>query len=178
MSYYLAAFLDVLLDLGVLLEEALAALLGDGELGPVGRVVAREDVDRRVERREGLLAAHVREAAVERHEVDHLLLAVQRDHLHVRRALLQGRGQAHVRYDLRRVRVVVGRDAPVLGELDGRRGFRLGGRRGRRVVREGGQRDGGGERRRDVRDVAARNHSWFHRGGCKRGCAGKSGREN
>ena len=66
MSYYLAAFLDVLLDLGVLLEEALAALLGDGELGPVGRVVAREHVDRRVERREGLLAAHVREAAVER----------------------------------------------------------------------------------------------------------------
>ena len=67
MSYYLAAFLDVLLDLGVLLEEALAALLGDGELRPVGRVVAREHVDRRVERREGLLAAHVREAAVERH---------------------------------------------------------------------------------------------------------------
>merc|ERR1719163_1073974 len=169
MSYYLAAFLDVLLDLGVLLEEALAALLRDGELGPIARVVAREDVDRRVERGEGLLAAHVREAAVERHEVDHLL---------VRRALLEGRGQAHVRDDFGRVRVVVGRDAPVLRELDGRRGLVFRGRRGgRRVVREGGQRDGGGERRRDVRDVAARNHSWFHRGGCKRGCAGKSGRE-
>merc|ERR1719238_1473677 len=172
MSYYLAAFLDVLLDLGVLLEEALAALLGDGELRPIARVVAREHVDRRVERGEGLLAAHVREAAVERHEVDHL---------HVRRALLQGRGQAHVRDDLGRVRVVVGCDAPVLGELDGRRGFLLGGRRGGRrgVVREGGQRDGGGEGAERRRDVAPRDYRlcWFHRAGCKRSRGGKSGND-
>ena len=36
-------------------KSALAALLGDGELGPVGRVVAREHVDRRVERRDDCL---------------------------------------------------------------------------------------------------------------------------
>ena len=85
-----------------------------------------------------------------------------------------------MRDDLGRVRVVVRSDAPVLGELDGRRGLVFRGRRGGRrgVVREGGQRDGGGEGGANRRDVAPRNHSWFHRAGCKRSRGGKSGRES
>ena len=83
-----------------------------------------------------------------------------------------------MRDDLGRVRVVITGDAPVLRELDGRRGLVFRGRRGgRRVVGEGGQRDGGGEGGANRRDVAPRNHSWFHRAGCKRSRGGKSGND-
>ena len=82
-----AAFLDVFLNLGVLLVQALAALVWHGELRAVRSVVAGEHVDGGVKSGEGLLASNVIEAAVERHEVNHFLLHVLVDRIHIGRSL-------------------------------------------------------------------------------------------
>jgi hypothetical protein len=72
--YYerLPVTLDVTVDLRELLLEALAALLRDGELRAVRRIVTSHDVDRGVEGGEGRLARHVVETTVVGDEVRHL----------------------------------------------------------------------------------------------------------
>jgi len=67
----LSVTLDVTVDLRELLLEALAALLGDGELRTVRRIVTSHDVDRRIEGGEGRLARHVVKTAVVGDEVRH-----------------------------------------------------------------------------------------------------------
>lgn len=63
-------------------------------------VVAREHVDGRVQQGEGLLAADASEPSVERHEVRHLVLRLQRDVGYHRIALLQLHCVAHVIHNL------------------------------------------------------------------------------
>ncbi len=113
----LAPPLQGLGDLGVLLVQALAPLLGEGVLVPVRRVVPRQHVDGGVQGAEGGLAGDLGEPAVVGDKVDHLLLHVLAKVLHPVGPLPQGGRQEHVVPHLGGVLVVLEGQAPVLGEL-------------------------------------------------------------
>jgi len=103
----LSLLLDVLLYLGVFLIQALATLLRDRKLRTVRRVVTSEDVDGCVEGAKRLFSRHVGETPVKAHEVNHLLLHVLVDRVHIRGPFIHLCCVLHVLHDRRGIVVIV-----------------------------------------------------------------------
>ena len=120
-SYYslicLASTLQRLLNLCILLIQALASLFGERVLETIGGVVSSKNVDRGVESAEGWLSSNFWKPTVVRHEVDHFFLHVFSKVFHVGSPFGEPSGNYHVFANLGCVFIVLERQTPVTGKL-------------------------------------------------------------
>jgi hypothetical protein len=104
-------------NLGVLLIQALASLLGKRVFESVGRVVSSDNVDGSVKSTERWLSSNLGEATVVRNKVNHFLLQILSEILHIFSTLGQSGSDNHMLAYFVSIGFILERKAPVGGKL-------------------------------------------------------------